>query len=211
MAVCCGQPANDLYTVCFPDQQVLPGGELADNPFYDFEQQISYWTYTIQIAANGPTVTDLSHWNLQMCEQLLDEARENESNFFSAQVSENGGAFIDITGTLEALPNGDPSLDAPFNAIPVLKFEREQPKGTTFTYRLAIISPTYFNLAAQLGTILVKHGVEPPPGFQVFSPTTCAPNALVVPSPDCARVQVNGGARRGIAGPCSDQDTMSLV
>lgn len=66
MTICCSNPINPPnYTVCFPEQQIIPSGLIEANPFYDFADRISYWTYTIEIDPDG--IPDLSHWVLQIC------------------------------------------------------------------------------------------------------------------------------------------------
>lgn len=183
--ICCSQPPLDPnYTVCFPDQQIIPTSMTpVANPFYDVANTQSFWTYTIQI--DGPNgIADLSHWNIAMCEDLLEAAVDNEDDFFIVEVSEDGGATFDnITAIIEALPGGDPSLAPPFNTVPVLKIGLEQPAGTTWIYRITIIDDNFFDLAAETGSAFIKAGS----GDFIFNSANCGVNALPTPSVNCNR------------------------
>ncbi len=174
--ICCSQPpADPNYTVCFPAQQVIPGGLIRANPFYDVTNEQSFWTYTIQIdQAPGPGFTDLSHWVLQVCPELTEDD-------FVVEVSENGGAFQVIPpDEIEVL-----AVDPPTGVTNVLKIDRGQPKGTTFTYRITITDSAFYNLAAEPGTVAIKHGNLPAPGFQIFDGASCGSNVLLTPSVEC--------------------------
>lgn len=97
MSLCCSNPsAEPNYTICFPDQQIIPGGALAANPFYDFNARVSYWTYTIEIDAGGSVIKDLSNWVLQICPELKAED-------LTVEFSQDGQTFIPIS-QIEVLP-----------------------------------------------------------------------------------------------------------
>ena len=190
--VCCSQPAADPnYTVCFPAQQVIPDGTTRENPFYDFSNQKSYWTYEIQIDS-APQFPDLSHWDIEMCEELIEQEQEDD---FIVERKDNG-EFTVITD-IDVLSDGDPSIPptqgpAP---IPLLKIDDNQLTGTTVIYRITIQDPEFFNVASEAGTIAIKHGNQLPPGYQIFDESICGNNVLPVPSRNCTRVS-NGRDRR---------------
>lgn len=171
MSICCSNPGlAPNYTVCFPDQQTIPGGVTAANPFYDFDARESFWTYTIEIDPGGPEIKDLSNWVLQICPKLTVKD-------FVVEISQDGQTFIPITH-IEVV-----GVDPPSGVLNVLKINRAQKKGTTLIYRIKIINPTFFNLAGQPGTIAIKAGT----GIFLFNENSCL-HALPTPSLDCITV-----------------------
>jgi len=174
MTICCSNPAvPPNYTVCFPSTQVIPDGSTQVNPYYDFAAQISYWTYSIEISPAGPELKDLSHWVLQICPDDNLTAQD-----FLVDISINGGASFFPIAEIEVL-----AVDPTTGVQNVLKIDRAQDKGTTIIYRIAIIDPAFFNLAAGAGTIAIKAG---PQSFY-FDENTCL-HALPTPSVNCDRV-----------------------
>jgi len=185
---CCSRPeAEPNYTICFPDTQIIPDETIQNNPFYDFENEESYWTYIIQIdepTESPANITDLSHWNIQMCCPLIENEDEDD---FTVEISRDGGETFVEHEDIEIRPGGDP----PIGGVEcILKIDEvEQPTGETWIYRITIHNPEYFDLAAEEGTVEVKHGARPSPGFQIFDKDTCGPdNVLFTPSIDCNRV-----------------------
>ncbi len=188
--ICCSQPPDPAlnYTVCFPAQQVIPGGLTRANPFYDVANQRSYWTYTIQIDPGpGQLITNMSHWDLQICSLL---AAQQDPNDFNVEVSADGVNYVPVP-SWDVLPGGDPSIPGPPPPVvpDVLKINQGQTKGTTMFYRITILDPAFFDLAAEPGTIIIKQGANPAPGFEIFSVATCGNNALPTPSFACNHQQ----------------------
>lgn len=174
MTICCSNPTiPPNYTVCFPSTQVIPNGSTEANPYYDFAAQISYWTYTIEISPAGPALKDLSHWVLQICPD-----RNLTVQDFRVDISTNGGINFFPISDLEVL-----TVDPTTGVQNVLKINRGQNKGTTVIYRIAIVDPAFFNLAAGAGTIAIKAGT----GSFYFDENTCL-HALPTPSVNCDRV-----------------------
>lgn len=174
MPICCSNPTTDPnYTVCFPDQQVIPGGATQANPYYDFTNQISYWTYTIEIDPAGPELRDLSHWVLQVCRDS-----DITVNSFSVAISADGTNFTPIS-EIQVL-----RIDPTTGITNVLKIDRAQIKGTTLYYRIAIIDPNFFDLAPQPGIIAIKAGT----GTFIIDGNTCL-HALPTPSVACIKVE----------------------
>lgn len=171
MSLCCSNPATEPnYTICFPDQQVIPGGMLEANPFYDFNSRVSYWTYTIEIDSGGSEIKDLSNWVLQICPELsVDDLK--------VEISQDGQTFIPITD-IEVL-----GVDPPSGVRNVLKINRAQLKGTTLIYRISIIDNNLFDLAGESGTIGIKAGT----GIFLFNENSCL-HSLPTPSLDCIKV-----------------------
>jgi hypothetical protein len=196
--ICCSQPpADPNYTVCFPAQQATPVG-IRENPFYYFAARRSYWTYTIQIDGDGGQISDLSHWDLQICQAL---ANQGDPGDFTVEVSTDGVTYSPFSGVLEVLPGDDPSLNPPVAVTGLLKidFENEgQATGTTVFYRITILDPVFFDLAAEPGTVIIKHGTNPDPGYQVFNSGSCGSNVLPTPSVGCNRVTPMFARGRGI-------------
>jgi hypothetical protein len=140
--ICCSRPPEDPnYTICFPAQQLIPGDTTEANPFYDFTNEVSYWTYIIQIDDGGPVTPDLSHWVLQICPELTEDD-------LVVEISIDGGLTFTPINQFEVL-----AIDPPTGIEDVLKIEREQDKGTTVIYRITISDPDFFNLAAEPATL----------------------------------------------------------
>ena len=199
---CCTQYG---YRVCFPPTQEVNDVNRS-NPYYDFSEQKSIWTYNIHIDCNE---RDLSHWNLAMCGQFLQEVRDqiddenlniNILDFFQVEVKPEGGEFTEITN-LEELPGGDPSI-WPVNVhnIPVLRIDHCQPANNiTYIYRITIKHSEYFKLAAEPGIVPIKEGGPPWVGYYIFNsyqefispdiPLTCTGDDIIVgPSINCNQV-----------------------
>jgi len=177
MSICCFNPTTTPnYTVCFPVQQVIPGGATQANPYYDFTNQISYWTYTIEIDPAGPELKDLSHWVLQVCRDS-----DITVNSFSVAISTDGTNFTPIS-EIQVL-----RIDPTTGITNVLKIDRAQLKGTTLYYRIAIVDPNFFDLAPQPGIIAIKAGT----GTFIIDGNTCL-HALPTPSVDCIKVEPTG-------------------
>jgi|GEM_PF-5057480 len=174
MTICCSNPTvPPNYTVCFPSTQVIPNGSTQANPYYDFAARISYWTYTIEISPAGPELKDLSYWVLQICPDRNLTAQD-----FVVEISTDGGINFFPISEIEVL-----TVDPPTGVQNVLKIERAQDKGTTVIYRIAIIDPAFFDLAAEAGTIAIKAHND----SIYFDENTCL-HALPTPSVDCDRV-----------------------
>ena len=193
------------YQVCFPTTQEVNSVNKS-NPYYNFNEKKSFWTYTIQIDTNQ---SDLSHWNLAMCGPFIQKIRDqiddqeidvNILDFFQVEIKKEGEEFTEITN-LEELPGGDPSIQ-PINLhnIPVLKIENPQSAdGQTYIYRIIIKDEEYFNLAAEPGMVPIKTGGPPDVGFYIFNsyqeymfpeiPFTCTgENTILGPAIDCNQV-----------------------
>lgn len=174
MPICCSNPiTTPNYTVCFPDSQVIPGGSTQANPYYDFTNQVSYWTYTIDIDSGGSEIKDLSHWVLQICPD-----RAITTGSFTAAISTDGTNFTPISEIkVEA-------IDPPTGVTNVLKINRGQNTGTLLYYRIAIVDPDYFNLAPGPGIIAIKAGT----GTFSFNASTCT-TVLPTPSINCTKIE----------------------
>lgn len=191
--ICCSSPtAEPNYTICFPETQYIPGRLTPTvNPYYDFINKKSYWTYFIQIdeGAEG-NISDLSHWDIQMCPDLT--CRKDPSDFY-VEYSTDGINYIPVpVENIEVFCNdpGDKSIPYPdSNGLPyVLKINQSQDKGSTVYYRITILNDSFFDLAPDPGLQALKHGEKPGPNqYEIFNGITCG-TALPSPSITCKRV-----------------------
>jgi hypothetical protein len=157
--LCC---LNSGFTVCFPVQQTIPNVTTTqNNPYYDFSAQQSVWTYTINSGG-----TDINHVDIQVCSQLDKKDLTIQNSY------DNGDNWNDISG---------------FNIQgDTLRINESQGTHTSIIYRI-VISGTFFNLAAETGTI----SLEIQSGSVTFDSTTCgiSPNSpLLTPSSNCNTV-----------------------
>lgn len=171
MAISCSNPATPpSYNLTFPDTQVIPSSEIKSNPFYDFTANKSYWTYIIDIDSSSE-LNDLSYWVLQICPEITVEE-------LSVEVSTDGGdSFIPVLD-IEVL-----GVDPPTGVFSVLKINRPQNRGTTNIYRIEINSPTFYDLAAQSGTIAIAAGT-----LNFFFVATTCPESFPTPSIRCQQI-----------------------
>lgn len=169
--LCCTLTA---YTVCFPEQQVIPNGTTQNNPFYDFTTQESVWTYTIDTGGNH-----INHVDIQVCSQL-------DKKDLTIQNSYDGGVtWNDING---------------FNIHDggTLTIHESQGAHNSIIYRIVIQNATLFNLVAEAGTI----SLDIQSGTVTFDSTSCgtSPNTpLLTPSANCSKYDPPKSSSRGIA------------
>jgi hypothetical protein len=163
-------------TICFPDKQIIPNGTCQTNPFYDTVNQRSYWSYTIETTAG---IDKFEHWALQICGALA--ARKDKKDF-SIDFSDNGGASFTAVNGFLVTPNDN--LTGLTNCI---RINESQAPTTCRIYRITILAPDFFNLAAEPGTVVAR--VES--ANLTFDPaTSCSASPLLTPSINCTLIPV---------------------
>ncbi len=157
------------FTVCFPDQQLLPNGTTQSNPFYDDVNRRSYWTYYITIDAGNK----YEHWSLEICPIFASEGTKDD--FFIEFSDDDGVMFTTVNGW---------QLFSNTNTLRINESRNPPPAPSTRIYRIVILNENFYNLVADPGTVIVtRQGVD-----AIFSPVACsiAPNEpILTPSVLC--------------------------
>lgn len=131
----CGTQAG--YTVCFPSAQKIADGTTQVNPYYDFLNKQSVWTYTFSVASDSKK---FEHWQLWICPLL--GALGNKADFKIERSDDNGSSWKIINGFqvkntyIEIDESGDPDA--------------------FIIFRITILNPNYYILAAEAGIIVVE-------------------------------------------------------
>ena len=167
--ICCSQAG---YTLCFPDTQIIPNGTTQSNPFYDFVDQQSFWTYTIQLSESA---NSFQQFAVQICSELA--ARTDKNDFKVERSDDNGVTFTNINGFQVSTHDNLTGLDN------VIRINESGNPGTFTIFRITILNPNFFNLAPEAGSLVIRNQNT---NF-LFDSTTCNP-ALPTPSVNCTRI-----------------------
>lgn len=157
------------FTVCFPDQQLIPDGTTQPNPFYDDINRRSIWSYYITIDAGNK----YEHWSLEMCSILVQQGSKDD---FLVEFSDDDGVTFTTANGWQLFPST--------NTLRINESKNPPAAPSTRIYRIIILNENFYNLVAAPGTVIVtRQGVD-----AVLSPIACSisPNEpLLTPSVDC--------------------------
>ncbi|MBB6453339.1 putative repeat protein (TIGR01451 family) [Salirhabdus euzebyi] len=128
----CACPPIQGISVVQPQCQTLPTGTISQNPCFDEEADVSYWTYKfLTDSTPGQLVSGISNFVIPICETITEE------DINVLEKIDGCGEFTEVAFTLDDTdPNFGPAPEG-FNWLKVETDDRYD-KGVCVEYRLEI-------------------------------------------------------------------------
>jgi len=105
----------------------------------------SVWTYTIQLT---DTANSFQHFAIQLCSVFASEG--SKSDFTVERSDDNGTTFTNVNGFQLF------TTDNLMNLTNDLRINESGNPGTFTIFRITILNASFFNLAAEAGTVAIR-------------------------------------------------------